>query len=225
MEPAGLLLIDKTQGITSHDVVNKLRYILKIKKIGHAGTLDPLATGLLILLIGKATKLSDQLMGLDKIYEGTFKLGEITDSQDSEGNIIETMPVPGYTHAFLQETANTFLGESLQIPPMFSAKKINGQPLYKLARKGQIVERPPSNICIHTFTINDFSPPFTQFTISCSKGTYIRTIAHDFGKKLNIGAHLTALRRTQIGNFSIKNAHLINEINQDNIENFLIKNI
>jgi tRNA pseudouridine55 synthase len=212
MDFSGILLIDKPQGITSHDVVAQLRRLLKIKRIGHAGTLDPLATGLLILLIGKATKASDQLMGLDKTYEGTLKLGEITDSQDSEGTIIETRPVPTIDNATFQTTANSFLGDSLQTPPMFSAKKMNGQPLYKLARKGQVIDRPSRCIHITDFTINTIHPPFLSFTINCSKGTYIRTIANDFGQKLETGAHLTALRRTRIGPFSIKNAIALTDL-------------
>ncbi len=202
----GILLIDKPSGITSHDVVDEVRHKLKMKRVGHAGTLDPMATGLLILLLGRATKLSQYLMSLNKEYEGVMKLGETTDSQDKEGEIIATHPVPELELETIQQTAKEFMGDQYQIPPMFSAKKLNGVPLYKLARKGQEVEREPRFIHISRFDILDFQSPNIRFYIGCTKGTYIRTIAHDFGKKLGCGAHLIELRRTASDHFKVEQA-------------------
>lgn len=199
----GLLLIDKPQGITSHDVVARLRRKLQIRQIGHAGTLDPMATGLLILMIGRSTKLSQQLMSSNKVYQGTLKLGETTDSQDAEGAVIATAPIPALDFEVLEATAKGFLGDQYQIPPMYSAKKIDGVPLYKLARKGQEIEREPRFIHISHFDLFKIDLPSLDFEIGCSKGTYIRTVAHDFGKKLGCGAHLTRLRRIQSGSFNI----------------------
>lgn len=210
--PEGILLVDKPQGITSHDVVSKLRRVFHIKKIGHAGTLDPMATGLLIMLVGKATKVSQYLMSMDKEYTGTVRLGQTTDSQDADGEIVEERPVPELTEEGTLKEMKTFLGDQYQTPPMFSAKKVNGQALYKLARKGQTVEREPRVINISKFEMTRFSPPEVYFLVACSKGTYVRTIAHDFGEKLGCGGHLTALRRTGVGKFRIEKADTIEAI-------------
>ncbi|EDY80672.1 tRNA pseudouridine synthase B [Verrucomicrobiia bacterium DG1235] len=191
----GVLLIDKPSGMTSHDVVDQVRRKLRMKRIGHAGTLDPMATGLLIILVGKATKLSQFLTSLDKTYSGTIKLGESTNTQDADGEITTTKPVPELTQEQAQEALNAFVGDQYQTPPMFSAVKINGQRLYKLARKGQEVEREPRFIRVSKFEITRFALPEIDFTLDCSKGTYVRTLASDFGEKLECGAHLTALRR------------------------------
>ena len=172
-----------------------------MKRIGHAGTLDPMATGMLIILVGHATKTSQFLMGLDKTYVGTLKLGETTDSQDADGEIINTRPITGVTPERLTEVMNGFLGDQYQLPPMFSAKKQDGQTLYKLARKGIEVEREPRFIRINKLTVGKIELPFAEFEVTCSKGTYIRTLAHDIGEKLACGAHLTALRRTAIDKF------------------------
>lgn len=191
----GVLLIDKPTGMTSHDVVDQVRRKLRMKRIGHAGTLDPMATGLLIILVGKATKLSQFLTSLDKTYSGTIKLGEATNTQDADGEITVTKPVPELTEEQAQEALNGFVGDQYQIPPMFSAVKINGQRLYKLARKGQEVEREPRFIRVSKFNITRFALPEVDFTLDCSKGTYVRTLASDYGEKLGCGAHLIALRR------------------------------
>ncbi len=213
----GVLLIDKPSGCTSHDVVDRLRRKLKMKRIGHAGTLDPMATGLLILLLGRATKLSQYLMSASKEYEGTFKLGEETNTQDKEGEILVTQPVPTLTLAQVESCAQTFMGDQYQIPPMFSAKKQDGVPLYKLARKGQEVEREPRFIHISKFNILSFESPFIGFSLACSKGTYVRTIAHDFGKKLGCSAHLTSLHRTVAGRFKIEQAVSLEKFEEMNI--------
>lgn len=210
--PEGILLVDKPQGITSHDVVSKLRRIFQIKKIGHAGTLDPMATGLLVMLVGKATKVSQYLMSMEKEYTGTVRLGQVTDSQDAEGELLEEHPVPELTEAALLDHMTTFLGDQYQTPPMFSAKKINGQKLYKLARKGQTVEREPRVIHIAKFELTAFESPRIGFRVGCSKGTYVRTIAHDLGAKIGCGGHLCELRRTGVGSFRIEDSNTIEEL-------------
>jgi len=211
-EPAGVLLVDKPQGITSHDVVAKMRKVFHIKKVGHAGTLDPMATGLLLILIGKATKISQYLMSLDKEYTGTIKLGETTDSQDADGKITMTKPVPELTEAEVVKVMNTFLGDQYQTPPMYSAKKINGQKLYNLARKGQVVAREPRVIHVSRYKVTKFELPEIEFLVRSSKGAYIRTLAHDLGDRLNCGGHLSALRRTAIGQFDVEQSASIETI-------------
>ncbi len=199
----GVLLVDKPGGLTSHDVVYRLRRKLGIKKIGHAGTLDPMATGLLVMLIGKATRISQYLISVDKIYEGEATLGVVTDSQDAEGEVMETRPVPELTEPQVREAMKGFLGDQYQIPPMHSAIKIGGVPLYKMARQGVEVEREPRFIRVASFDLLSLALPKLTFNLHCTKGTYVRTIAHDLGQKLGCGAHLTALRRTGSGKFGI----------------------
>lgn len=202
-EMEGVLLVDKPKGLTSHDVVYHLRRKLQIKKIGHAGTLDPMATGVLVMLIGKATRISQYLMSVDKVYEGEATLGVVTDSQDAEGEIMSTQPVPELTEARVREVMKGFLGDQYQTPPMHSAIKIGGVPLYKLARKGEEVEREPRFIRIAAFNLRSFATPKITFDLHCTKGTYVRTVASDLGQKLGCGAHLSALRRTGSGKFTI----------------------
>jgi tRNA pseudouridine55 synthase len=202
----GVLLVDKPQGLTSHDVVARLRHRLKMRQIGHAGTLDPLATGLLVVLVGRATKVSQYLMSVDKEYEGIFELGKATDSHDADGEVTETQPVPPLTEEQLREVFRGFVGDQFQTPPMFSAKKVKGVPLYKLARKGQEIEREARFIHVHAFELLGLTLPTAAFRLKCSKGTYVRTIVHDLGKKLGCGAHLTALRRTGSGQFRVADA-------------------
>lgn len=205
-EPEGILLIDKPAGLTSHDVVYRVRRKLHIKRVGHAGTLDPMATGLLIMLVGKATKASQYLMGVDKVYEGTVRLGVTTNSQDADGEVMETQPVPEFSAAQIEEALNSFLGDQYQTPPMFSAIKIDGVPLYKLARKGEEIEREPRFVRISKIENLGYSAPDLHFRLHCTKGTYVRTFAHDFGRKLGCGGHLCALRRIQSGELSVDNA-------------------
>jgi len=202
----GILLVDKPSGMTSHDVVARLRHRLKIRQVGHAGTLDPMATGLLVVLVGRATKVSQYLTSLDKEYEGTFELGKATDSHDADGEIVATLPVPALDADGLRAVMQGFVGDQFQTPPMFSAKKINGVPLYKLARKGQVVEREPRFIHVDVFELLEFTSPTAKFRLRSSKGTYVRTIAHDLGNKLGCGATLTALRRTASGQFKVADA-------------------
>jgi len=211
-EMSGVLLVDKPTDHTSHDVVARLRGKLQMRKIGHAGTLDPMATGLLIMLIGKATRISQYLISLDKEYMGTITLGTITDSQDAEGQVMETRPVPAYSEEEVRAAVQTFLGDQYQMPPMFSAIKIKGVPLYKKARKGEDVEREPRFIRVANYEVTRFELPEIDFRLNCSKGTYVRTLAHDLGQKLGCGGHLSALRRTATDHFKVSQALTLDEI-------------
>ncbi len=202
----GAILVDKPAGPTSHDVVDAIRRKFQIKKVGHCGTLDPNATGLLIIVLGRGTKLSERLMGDDKVYEGTIKFGETTDSYDCDGVILETKPVPPLTLEGLNEEAAKFIGDQMQMPPMVSAIKKNGVPLYKLARQGIEVEREARLIHIYNCRFTSYAEPLGQFRVACTKGTYIRSIAHDLGQKLGCGAHLTTLRRSASGKFDVADA-------------------
>jgi len=205
-ELEGILLIDKPSGMTSHDVVDKVRRKLRMKRVGHAGTLDPMATGLLIILVGKATKLSQYLTSLDKTYSGTIKLGEATNTQDADGEVTTSKPVPELARADIDRALADFIGDQYQIPPMFSAVKIDGQRLYKLARKGKEVEREPRFIRVSRLDVTRMELPEVDFSLDCSKGTYVRTLANDFGEKLGCGAHLSALRRDGSDQFSADDA-------------------
>lgn len=202
----GALLIDKPPGPTSHDVVEAIRRKFQIKKVGHCGTLDPNATGLLVLLLGRATKLSEKLMAADKVYEGNIKLGETTESHDADGALVSSLPVPPTSLTELNELASGFVGDILQTPPMVSAIKKDGVPLYKLARKGIEVERKPRLIHVYSFKFDSYSEPIGHFRVACTKGTYVRMLAHDLGQKLGCGAHLATLRRLISGNFDVANA-------------------
>jgi tRNA pseudouridine55 synthase len=190
--------------MTSHDVVAVARRCLGTRKIGHCGTLDPMATGLLILVIGNATKLSDLLMSEDKEYTGSLKLGEVTNTQDREGEVIEQKEVPALSQQQINEAFDAFDGDFYQLPPMVSAIKINGVALHKLARRGQEVVREPRLVRVHAHEITQTSLPQIDFRIVCSKGFYVRTYAHDIGQKLGCGAHLTQLRRTRSGHFTLQ---------------------
>lgn len=205
-KPEGILLVDKPQGITSHDVVDRVRRAYGMKQVGHAGTLDPMATGLVIVLVGKATKVSQFLMSLDKVYTGEVTLGIKTDSYDADGEVIEEKEVPALSREELEAAMAAFKGDQYQTPPMFSAKKINGVPLYKMARKGKTVEREPRFIRVSAFDLHDYESPKFSFRLACSKGTYVRSVAFDLGEKLECGAHLSGLRRTEIERFKIEDA-------------------
>jgi tRNA pseudouridine55 synthase len=208
----GALLIDKPSGPTSHDVVDAIRRHFGIKKVGHCGTLDPAATGLLIIVLGRGTKLSEKLMADDKVYEGTIRFGETTDSYDADGEIVGSLPVPAMTVDELNESADTFVGDHMQTPPMVSAIKINGVPLYKLARKGVEVPREPRLVHIYTFRFTSYEEPLGAFRVACTKGTYVRSLAHDLGQKAGCGAHLASLRRVTSGRFDVADAKPLAEI-------------
>ncbi|MEQ9186748.1 MAG: tRNA pseudouridine(55) synthase TruB [Cryomorphaceae bacterium] len=209
------LLVDKPMDWTSFDVVNKLRYTAKRItgrkkiKVGHAGTLDPLATGLVIVCVGKATKTINELMGLDKQYIGTVQLGATTPSYDLETAQNESFPLPANDPSLINRIAQSFVGQIEQMPPAFSAKKVDGRKAYELARKGKEVNLKPAEIQINRFEVDAASFPELSFVLDCSKGTYVRSLAHDLGKALGSGAHLTSLRRTRIGDFKIEDAHSI----------------
>jgi tRNA pseudouridine55 synthase len=206
------LHVDKPIGWTSFDVVNKVRHRLRritgIKriKVGHAGTLDPMATGLLILCTGKFTKKLADFQGLDKEYTGTMRLGATTPSYDAETEIDQVYPTDHIDSAQLEQARQSFLGDLQQLPPMFSAIKVDGQPLYKRARKGEVIEVKPRPVHIFDFELQRIALPEVDFRLHCSKGTYVRSLAYDFGKALGSGAYLTALRRTKIGTFRIEDA-------------------
>lgn len=203
----GALLVDKPAGLTSHDVVDRVRRHLGIRKVGHAGTLDPAATGLLVLLLGRATKLSDQVMGADKVYAGALRLGETTNSYDADGEVTARAEIPAdLTLERLNELAAGFLGDQLQTPPMVSAVKVQGVPLYKLARQGREIEREPRLVHVYSFKFSRWEPPLADFRLACTKGTYVRSIAHDLGQRLGCGAHLFSLRRLASGALKVEDA-------------------
>jgi len=209
----GVLLVDKAPGMTSHDVVAMVRRALNIKKVGHCGTLDPLATGLLIIVIGKGTKIQDLLMSEDKEYVGTLKLGVITDTQDADGEVIEERPVPpDLSLDKIREAFSRFQGDFYQMPPMVSAIKKDGVPLYKLARQGKTVEREPRFVHVFAHEIRRVELPEIEFRVICSKGFYVRTYAYDIGNALGCGAHLTQLRRTKSGRFTLEHAISVDDL-------------
>ena len=207
-----VFLIDKPLDWTSFDAVNKIRwnirkaYNLKKIKVGHAGTLDPKATGLLLICTGKWTKRIDEFQAQEKVYTGTIKLGVTTPTYDLESEEDQTFPTEHITEKLIHETTKQFVGEIEQFPPMHSAIKVDGKRLYELAREGQEIERKSRQITIEDFKITKIDLPFVDFEVKCSKGTYIRSLAFDFGKALNSGGYLTALRRTKIGEFDVINA-------------------
>jgi tRNA pseudouridine55 synthase len=213
-ELEGVLLVDKPSDHTSHDVIARLRGKLRMRKIGHAGTLDPMATGLLIVLLGKATRVSQFLISLDKEYEGTVELGKTTDSQDADGQVMETRPVPPLSEADVKAAMQGFMGDQYQTPPMFSAIKIGGVPLYKMARKGEEIAREPRFIRVMSWDLLRLELPKIDFRLRCTKGTYVRTLAHDLGTKLGCGAHLSALRRTATDRFNVSQALTLDQIEE-----------
>lgn len=214
-EDGEVILIDKPLDWTSFDVVNKLKFALKKKygkiKIGHAGTLDPKATGLLILCTGKKTKEIDSIQNADKVYTGTFFLGATTECYDTEKEPNQTFDISGISTGVLKETANTFIGEQEQFPPIHSAVKIDGKRAYDLARAGKEVAVKSKIINIKEFQLTKIELPLIDFYVECTKGTYIRSLANDFGKRLNNGAYLYALRRTKIGNYDVADAFSIEQ--------------
>jgi len=220
----GALIIDKPAGLTSHDVVIRTRRILRERRVGHTGTLDPFATGVLIVLLGRATRLAQFLSGVDKEYEAIIRLGYSTDTGDRTGN-----PIPGptakpgaWTEAEIEAALQSLRGDIDQVPPMYSAKKVEGRKLYELARRGETVERAPIHVCIYEFAAirpsgqlikDNLDGTFDFHTrVSCSTGTYVRTLAEDFGKRLYVGAHLAELRRTRVGDFSLDQAITLDEL-------------
>ena len=212
-EYQGIIVIRKEKGFTSHDVVAKLRGIIHMKKIGHTGTLDPDAVGVLPVALGKGTKLVDLITDKEKTYEAVLHLGITTDTQDMSGTVLEEKPVNA-TEEQVRETIAGFVGEQLQIPPMYSALKINGKKLYELAREGKTVERKARPVCFYQIEVLDIQLPVVQIRVTCSKGTYIRTLCHDIGQKLGCGGCMEQLLRTRVGRFSLEESHTLSEVEQ-----------
>lgn len=202
----GILVIDKPLGITSHDVVNRVRRALGTRRVGHAGTLDPLATGALVVAVGPATRFLQYLPLEPKVYEGTIRFGQTTLTQDREGEVTEERPVPDDLEARLVEVCPDFVGEIQQIPPMYSAVKKAGQPLYAYARRGEDVEREPRTVYLDELSLLGREGPEVRVRVVCSGGTYVRTLAHDLGEAVGCGAHLSGLSRTAVGRFTLDHA-------------------
>jgi len=202
----GVLLVDKPAGPTSHDIVDMIRRRYRFDKVGHGGTLDPAATGLLVVLIERGTRLSNLFLTSDKTYEGAMRLGISTDTQDAQGKVIREADASHVTREALEQTIKLFTGDLMQAPPMVSAAKKDGVPLYKLARKGKTVDRKEKLIHVYGFELNGFEPPLASFTLKCSKGTYVRTLCADVGDKLGCGARLEHLRRTRSGRMNVDQA-------------------
>lgn len=201
-----VILIDKPRGWTSFKVVRKIRNCINIKKVGHAGTLDPMATGLLIVCTGKKTKEISLYQDLPKIYEGEITLGKTSPSMDAETEVTEVKPFKDISEAEILKTKEKFIGIIKQIPPMYSALKVNGKPLYKTAREGKVIERAPREVKVYEFIITKIELPFVRFRIKCSRGTYIRAIANDLGIELGCGGILSELRRTAVGEYFVEDA-------------------
>jgi tRNA pseudouridine55 synthase len=216
----GIIIVNKSGGMTSHDVVARVRRKFKIRRVGHAGTLDPLATGVLVLLLGKATKLFSKFVGFDKAYRATLILGTATTSADTEGEIIEQKPYEHVTQKQVEDVFKGFVGEIEQVPPMVSAVKVGGRKLYQLARKGIEIERKARQIRIDCLKIEDFNPPEVKFYLECSKGTYVRQLAEDAGKALGCGACISQIQRTKVGEFSIEEAVDIEDLDESYIRNW-----
>lgn len=202
----GILIIDKPAGITSHDVVSRVRRILDEGRVGHAGTLDPLATGVLVLGVGKGTRLLEYLTGQTKHYRGTIRLGVTTTTYDTEGDIVERVDGPWPASEAVESVLARFRGAVEQYPPIYSAIKRDGEPLYEKARRGETVDVEPRDVTIHALELLEYSPPQVVIDVTCSKGTYIRSLAHDIGQELGVGGHLTALRRLASGQFTLDDA-------------------
>ncbi len=209
-----ILLVDKPSGWTSFDVVNKIRHTFGVRRVGHAGTLDPLATGLLIVCTGKRTREVQQYVGLEKEYEAEMELGAITPSYDAETEVTLRRSIEGVTESRIRETLAQFVGVQQQLPPLWSAVKVGGRRLYEYARKGKDVERPPREIEITAITPGRIALPAVCFTVVCSKGTYVRTLVHDIGERLGCGAFLRSLRRTRIGKYSVADAFTVDDLVQ-----------
>jgi len=215
----GILIVDKPQGMTSHDVVDFMRKTFRIKKIGHAGTLDPMATGVLVMLVGSFTRQSQSYMSDEKEYEGAIVLGATSDTGDAWGKIEKTSGSFDYTAEEIDKVFKKFLGEIEQLPPMYSAVKYKGRKLYELARKGMDIERSPRKIVIKKLDILKTDLPEIEFRLTCSKGTYVRQLAVDIGRMLGCGAYLSGLRRTRSGRFTIENAMTMEKLKMISVSN------
>ena len=218
----GVILVNKPKGITSHDVVDIVRRRMNIRKVGHAGTLDPLAEGLLIILVGKYTKAFPQFVGFDKKYSGIMKLGEVTSTGDSQGELIETKECSHLTEFEIKEAFSFFEGDIDQIPPMVSALKVKGKRLYALARRGIVIKRDPRRIRVHSLKIIKIDMPYVELYVHCSKGTYVRKLAEDIGQRLGCGAHMVKILRLGIGPFTLDKACDLDSINESHLQKITI---
>lgn len=216
----GIILVNKHRGITSHDVVDEVRKRLGTRKVGHAGTLDPLAEGLLIIMVGKSTKLFSRFVNFDKEYLGVMKLGEVTLTGDSEGAIVKKQDYQNLNEPEIKEVFSKFEGEIEQIPPMVSALRVKGKRLYSLARRGIEIERSPRAIKIYELRIIKIDLPLVEFYVRCSKGTYIRKLAQDIGESLGCGAHMISIKRMRVGPFKLEEAANLDDINEDHLRKF-----
>lgn len=213
-----ILNIDKPSGMTSFGVVERIRRWSGCRKVGHAGTLDPLATGVLLICTGLATKRVAELMELEKVYEGTIELGKTTETDDAEGRVLRQFPVPSFSEEQIISIMKRFEGEIEQIPPMYSAIKKNGRRLYQMARRGEVVSREPRKVCVHELTFLEWRKPFLRIRVRCSKGTYIRALARDVGEHLATGGYLRTLRRVRIGPYSVEESYSL-----ETLRNLLLK--
>lgn len=220
----GVIVVNKPSGLTSHDVVLKIRKVFPGVKVGHGGTLDPQATGVLPIFLGRATALTAQVTNLDKEYEGEMVLGEERDTQDGDGKVISQKGIEGIRDDMIKEAFKKFQGEIEQVPPMYSAVRIKGKRLYKLARSGKVVERSPRKVHIFSLDILKIDLPVVEFKVSCSKGTYIRTLASDIGRELGCGAYLARLSRTRTGDYCIERSVQLDEfLTSCNPEEYIVK--
>ncbi|MCP4426576.1 MAG: tRNA pseudouridine(55) synthase TruB [Chloroflexi bacterium] len=217
----GAINIDKPGGMTSHDVVNRIRRLTGVRRVGHAGTLDPLATGILLLGVGRATRLIEYLVGQRKTYEATIRLGQETDTYDADGEVAAERPFAHIASPQLQQALEPFRGPIQQRPPIYSAIKRDGQPLYKLARQGETVDIPLRDATIYELELLDFALPEARLRVTCSSGTYIRSLAHDLGRALGCGGHITALRRTAVGDFGLDTAVSLTDLTESNWHDWL----
>ena len=216
----GILVVHKPEGITSHDVVARARRSLNFKKIGHAGTLDPMATGVLVCLVGKSTKLFDQFMTFDKVYRSTMILGQVTDTADTQGQTLSQKPYDDVTQEQVESVMADFRGSILQVPPMFSAVKHKGKKLYEYARQGLTVEREPKPIRIDELRIENFQLPTIDIYVACSKGTYIRQLAHDIGEQLGCGACVSRIERVSVGPYTLDEAISLEDIHESHLRHW-----
>ncbi len=216
----GILVINKPLGMTSHDVVRFIRRKFKMHRVGHAGTLDPLATGVLVILLGKSTKLFNEFVDFDKAYQATLLLGLATSTADIQGKVVQRLPCEAVTSDQIQEAFRQFTGEIQQIPPMVSAIKFKGERLYKLARRGLHIERQPRPVRINSLKLIEFSSPHVKFFLECSKGTYVRQLAEDVGRLLGCGACIFQIERTRVGPFGIEEAVSLEDLNENHIRSW-----
>lgn len=216
----GIVVVNKPTGMTSHDVVSRVRRIFKMRRVGHAGTLDPLATGVLVMLLGRSTKLFPKFEAFDKAYRATLILGKRTDSADIQGKLLEEKPYAHVTRDQIETVLKEFVGEIKQIPPMVSALKIKGKRLYQLARKGIEVKREPRKIRIDKLELLEFQSPRVTFYLECSKGTYVRKIAEDIGERLGCGACIDEIERTKVGPFVIESAVGLEQLTQNHVKSW-----